>query len=322
MQPTRGITGIEGILVGWAQDEARLSGCTVVLFEGGSAETSYIARGGWPGAFDTEVLGPGKTFTSKHALLLTGGDVYGFAGVRGVIRYLVERGIAEPLTVGRVPNVAGANIYDLWYADATRVDYEQLAYAACLSATRGEVAQGNFGAGIGATVGKFAGRERAMKGGQGSHLVVAKGGVAVGALVIVNAVGNVYDFQTGRTVAGARGEDGSLLEFEDVLSPSPSGKGTTLAVVATDVPLSRDELRRVAEMADDGLARAIRPAHMSTDGDTVFAVSTGKRPRPEAMTAGSLADLIGHMASEAVRLSVIGAVKHAKSLRGIPGLGG
>lgn len=318
-EPT--ITWVDGILVGNAEDREKRSGCTVVLFEDGDAPVAYVARGGWPGTFDTDSVRPGKTFYRKHAILLTGGDIYGFGAVQGVIRYLRERGIVRELSEQEYPKVVGANIFDVGYADVEGVDYSKLGYLACVNSSRRLERQGNVGAGIGATVGKFAGMERAMKGGLGSHAITHSSGIVVGALVIVNAIGNVYDLETSRYVAGARGVDGQILEhskYEGLFDGRDyEQKGTTIGVVATNVKLSHEELLKVAEMADDGLARAIRPVHMTSDGDTIFAVSTERFEMGSSVSRRRLLDYIGDVASECVRRSVVKAVINATS-EGLP----
>lgn len=323
MSPENGtITTVDGILVGNAESRTLGSGCTVVLFEEGAAPVAYVARGGWPGSFDTEGTRPAKTFVEKQAILLTGGDVFGFDAAIGIRKYLIERGIAAPRVIGKVPNIAGANIYDVGFAEVEKVEYDKLGYEACSRASRSVVPQGNVGGGTGATVGKFVGLKNAMKGGLGSHTIRVRWGVTVGALVVVNAVGNVFDLETGNTIAGTRWPDREgFMEFEEyVAGQNLSGdKGTTIGVVATNVALSHEELLKVAEMADDGLPRAIRPAHMTTDGDTIFAVSTGRIQKPVNSDLHFI-DVVGHFAAEAVRLAVLNAVRSAETLRGTPGL--
>lgn len=317
------ITSIDGLLVGNAEDRRFLSGCTIVLFEDEKATMSYVSSGGWPGSYDTEVIRQGKTFVEKQAILLTGGDVLGFDAVIGIRKYLIEKGIASPHEVGKVPNIAGTNIYDIKFCSVENVNYPDLGYRACTAASRSAVAQGNVGAGIGATVGKFNGLESAMKGGLGTHVINLPRGISVGALVVVNAVGNVFDLTTGKTVAGMRNlKKGGFVEFEDYVAEhmTGAGKGTTIGVVATNVVMSHEELLKVAEMADDGLARSIRPVHMTHDGDTIFTLSTGRCSRPKDVSQHYLVDLVGHHASEAVRISILNAVRHAETLNGLIGL--
>jgi L-aminopeptidase/D-esterase-like protein len=317
------ITAVDGILIGNAQDTHALSGCTVALFERGEATVSLAVKGGWPGSYDTEVIHPSKTFVNKQAILLTGGDVFGFDAVIGIRRYLLERGIASPYVVGKVPNIAGTNIYDIGFSQLEKVNYPGLGYQACLAASADTVRQGNVGAGIGATVGKFGGLKHAMKGGLGSHVTTLPGNVTIGALVVVNAVGNVFDMATGKTIAGMRLPNGNgFMEFSEysVKQIVWEGKGTTIGIVATNVALSHEELLKVAEMADDGLARSIRPVHMTRDGDMLFAVSTSRIKKREDVSDHDLIDTIGHHGSEVVRLSVLNAVRAAETLRDLPGL--
>lgn len=319
------ITAVKGVRVGHAASAANLTGATVVLFDRPSS-TAVDVRGGWPGTVDTDSVGAGKTFYAKHAVFLTGGDVFGLKCAFGVQRFLLEHGIASSSEPARLPGVVGANIYDLEFGRRLdRVDYERLGYAACRSASKKTVQQGNFGAGFGATVGKLRGMEHAMKGGVGSSVTEVGGAFRVGALVVTNAVGNILD-QKGMTIAGTRkGKDrNDFAEMEEVAREYVSGRGlskrtpraTTIGVVVTDLEVSHESLLRIAEMAHDGIARSVRPAHGATDGDTLFCVSTAERimarQDPDLMT------LVGHMAATQVQSAVMNAVLRARPLAGIP----
>jgi L-aminopeptidase/D-esterase-like protein len=272
---------------------------------------------------DTDSVGAGKTFYRKHAVFLTGGDVFGLKCAFGVQRFLLDNRLASSRKPSELPGVVGANIYDLEFGRALeKVDYERLGYEACRNANSGPVSEGNVGAGLGATIGKLMGIEHAMKGGVGSSVAKAAGGIfMVGALVVTNAVGNVFE-PGGTTIAGARSGK-RFLEMEQMdeyvsglVGRTGSARATTVGVVVTDLELSHEEAIKVAEMAHDGLARCIRPVHGATDGDTIFCVSTGavrvRRHSPDLLT------MVGHLASIQVQSSVIRSVHRAKTLAGIP----
>lgn len=324
------ITAIKGIRVGHAVSRSRRTGCTVLLFDR-PAVTAVEARGGWPGTFDTDSIGQGKTFFKKHAIFLTGGDVFGLQCSSGIQRYLIEKRAASDHEAGYLPGVVGANIYDLGFGrEISKTNYPSLGYLACGQASSKPVGEGNFGAGLGATVGKLRGMRFAMKGGVGSTVANIPFGAKVGALIVTNAVGNI--FEKDRTIAGTRSNSTSyeptFLELENImpsyigskpkLGNNVTSKATTIGVVVTDLKLSHEETLKVAEMAHDGLARCIRPAHATTDGDTLFCASTEEK---RVKMSPNMLDLVGHMAALQVQRSVISAVKHAESLNRIPGLG-
>lgn len=281
------------------------------------------SRGGWPGTFDTDSLAPAKTFLRKHAIFLTGGDVFGLQCAAGIQRYLVENRIASDKIPGELPGVVGANIYDIEFGSkVSRIDYAKLGYMACRNASTDSVKVGNYGAGLGATVGKLKGIRFATKGGIGSSLVSLSRGVRVGALVVCNAIGNVFN-ESGSTIAGTRHDlkHSTYDEIEDL--PNYANKlraatrATTIGIVVTDVGLTHEQALKVVEMAHDGLARCIRPVHTTTDGDTIFCISTAKLG---ADVSNNFLDVIGHAASSEVMRSVFSAVRNAKSLNGIPSM--
>ncbi len=279
MASNRTLTAIRGVRVGHAQDRRRRTGTTVVLLDP-PAMAFADARGGWPGTYDTAASDLGKTFIDRHALLLTGGDVYGFDAVGGIRRFLLEKKLASPTGGGKMPGIMGTNIYDLGFADALGLDYTSLGYSACMNASTKPVTQGNVGAGTGATVGPFFGTKGGTKGGLGSSAAKV-GPWTVGAIVVTNCVGNVYDPFQNRTIGGTRDTGGKgFLEMEDVLEVyvkrSTTRFGTTIGTVGTDAPLDHEQLARLVELAHDGIALAVRPAHMSTDGDTILGFATGK----------------------------------------------
>jgi len=318
------IGDVPGVRVGHYTDLAALTGCTVVLTEGGAA-TAVDVRGAAPGTRETALLAPGRTVDRTHAILLTGGSAFGLAAADGVMAWLRERGTGFATIAGPVPIVPAAVLYDLAIGTPRHPD-AAAGRAACDAAyTTGDVplAQGNVGAGTGATVGKLRGAAGATKGGLGSASVRlalgARGTVTVGALVALNAFGDVRDPATGRIVAGVRTESGGWLDTTAALAvgfPAPveaGGTNTTLAIIATDAPLDGSSASRLAQNAHDAFARAIWPCHTPFDGDTIFALST----RPGTIEAAPLAAL--SVAAEAtLTRAILRAVAAATGAGGFP----
>lgn len=318
------IGDVPGVYVGHYTDLTALTGCTVVLTEGGAA-TAVDVRGAAPGTRETALLAPGRTVDRTHAILLTGGSAFGLAAADGVMRWLQERGIGFPTLTGPVPIVPAAVLYDLALGTTQHPD-AAAGRAACDAAhDAGDtpLAQGNVGAGTGATVGKLRGAAGATKSGLGAASVRlslgALGTVTVGALVAVNAFGDVCDPATGAIVAGARAEPGRWLDTAATLAagfPPPTeaaGTNTTLAVIATDAPLDGSSASRLAQNAHDAFARAIWPCHTPFDGDTIFALST----RPGGIEPAQLAAL--SVAAEATLVrAILRAVATATGAGGLP----
>jgi L-aminopeptidase/D-esterase-like protein len=313
----RGLTGVPGLKVGHHTLERRPTGCTVVLAEAG-AVGGIDVRGGAPGTRDTDLLNPVNTVTEVHAIVLSGGSAYGLAAADGVMKYLEEKGIGFRIAGGVVPIVPAAILFDLRVGDASIRPGPDCGYAAARTAGSGAVAEGNVGAGAGATVGKLLGWKHAMKGGLGSSSIQLPGGLVVGALVAVNAVGNVTDPATGRFIAGARTEGGgSLADLRAWLRKgaaggSPPMENTTLGVVATNAKLTKAQATKMAQMAHDGYARAIYPAHLTSDGDTIFALATGSH------AAAADVDLLGALAADATADAIVRAVRAARGIPGYP----
>ncbi len=311
------IVDVAGVRVGHFTDTRRPTGCTVVLVDDG-AVAGVDVRGAAPGTRETELLAPLNTIEQVHAVLLSGGSAFGLDAAGGVMRWLEERGIGVPVGPARVPIVPAAILFDLWLGDAAIRPDAAAGYAACAAASATAPAEGNVGAGAGATVGKLFGIERAMKGGIGSASVTVDG-LTVGALVAVNALGDVVDPSTGRPIAGARTADGrALLGSMDALlrgelpAPFQPGSATTLGVIATDAVLDKAQAQKIAQMAHDGLARSINPVHTMGDGDTLFALGTGVAGRRANTT------LLGALAAEATACAVLRAVRAAHGLAGLP----
>lgn len=312
------LTATRGVRVGHAHDGRRRTGTTVVLLEP-PAIAFADARGGWPGTYDTAASDLGKTFIKRHALLLTGGDVYGFDAVRGIRRFLLDHKLATRSGGGKMPAIMGTNIYDLGFADTDGLDYTDLGYQACTNASNKPVAQGNVGVGIGATVGPFFGSAGGTKGGLGSSSARA-GPWTVSAMVVTNCVGNVYDPFENRTIAGTLRKDGvGFVEMDDVsdhyLKRSTTRSGTTVGVIGTDAPLDHEQLARLVELAHDGIALAVRPAHMSTDGDTILGFTTGQAKGPRLDYRAF--DVLHHVAVQEVARAAVNGVRNARSLGGV-----
>jgi L-aminopeptidase/D-esterase-like protein len=318
------MTDVPGIRVGHATDLKGLTGCTVVLCEKG-AVGGVDQRGGAPGTRETDLLRPMHRVHEAHAVLLAGGSAFGLAAADGVMRYLEERGVGFETHVARVPIVPAAILFDLGLGDPRARPDAAMGYAACQAAFEGSVAEGNVGAGTGATLGKVLGMERAMKSGLGSAALSLGGGVVVGALVGVNPLGDVVDPQSGSILAGARQPDtdepaDTLAVMKSMLGTAPprfnsangagAGSNTVIGVVATNAHLTKEQANKVAQMAQDGIARTVRPAHTMFDGDTLFALSTGREQAD--------VNVIGAYAAEMVVAAVVRAVRAAEGAGGLP----
>lgn len=293
------LTAINGIKVGHATHTAAKTGCTVVLCEEG-ATAGVDVRGSAPGTRETEAIRPGRLVQNVHAVLLTGGSAFGLDAAGGVVQYLAERNVGFPAGPARVPIVPAAVIFDLGVGDSRVRPDRQMGYDACLNASDEPVPMGTVGAGTGATVGKCPGVE-ASPGGVGSACRQLTDGLIVGAIVVVNSIGNVVHPKTGEFVAGAR-ENGAFVDITERLLGAElfAGTNTTIGVIATNAVLSPAEVTKVAEMGHDGLARAIRPAHTMFDGDTLFALSIGMHT--------SDVNTVGILAAEVVGEAIVNAV--------------
>jgi L-aminopeptidase/D-esterase-like protein len=320
------ITDVPGIRVGHAQDETALTGCTVILCENG-AVGGVDQRGGAPGTRETDALHPIHLVSEVHAVILAGGSAFGLDAASGVVRYLEERGVGFDVRVARVPIVPAAILFDLSIGRSDVRPNAEMGYQACLNATADPPAEGNVGAGTGATVGKILGMGQAMKSGVGTASVKIGSQVIVGAIAAVNAFGDVIDPENGKIVAGARAiqkgplKVGSGEYFADTMQVMRTLVGrtilgfasrghTVIGVVATNARLNKEQANKVAQMAQDGIARTIRPAHTMLDGDTVFALATGER-RADV-------NIIGAFAAEVLAQAILRAVRAAKPAAGLP----
>ncbi|WAH36717.1 P1 family peptidase [Alicyclobacillus dauci] len=311
------IIDVPGVRVGHAQDETALTGCTVIMTEQG-AVCGVDVRGSAPGTRETDLLHPINLIQEVHAVCLSGGSAFGLAAATGVMRYLETQGHGFDVGVGKVPIVPAAVLFDLGIGNAHVRPDEQMGYLAAMNASREKVSEGNVGAGCGATVGKLAGIKRAMKSGIGTASRIMPNGLVVGAIVAVNAVGEVRDPSTGTVLAGPRGDEEGLLDSIALLTGSAAdgplpGTNTTIAVVASNARLDKAQATKVAQMAHDGLARTIYPVHTMHDGDTVFAVATGEREWA--------VDLVGALSAEVLAEAVVRGVKAARSAGGLPAWG-
>ena len=279
---THGLTAVSGLKVGHHTLDGRPTGCTVILAEGG-AVAGVDVRGSAPGTRETDLLDPVNLVQQVHGIVLSGGSAFGLAAADGTIKFLEEKRIGFRFGTSVVPIVPAAVLFDLPVGDGRIRPGPDCGYAAAKAATTGPVIEGNVGAGAGATVGKLLRSDRGMKAGIGSAALELPGGLVVAALVAVNAAGNVVDPSTGRTIAGGRTDDGAgiadlrRLLRSTVRVPDRTLENTTLAVVATNATLTKVQATKVAQMAHDGLARAIYPAHLTVDGDAIFALATGTR---------------------------------------------
>jgi L-aminopeptidase/D-esterase-like protein len=315
-QPRGGyITDVDGIKVGHYTDSRRPTGCTVVLYERG-AVAGVDVRGSAPGTRETDLLKPTNLVDKVNAIVLAGGSAFGLDSATGVMRYLEEHDAGFATAAGKVPIVPAAILYDLNVGDGKIRPNADAGYKACTNAQTGAFEEGSVGAGAGATVGKLGGG-KPMKGGIGTASIKLPNGLVVGALVAVNCVGDVIDPKTGKIVAGARTADGK--SFLNIIDAFRSGRGinspgqnTTIGVVATNARFDKTQMTKIAEMSHDGMARAINPTHTPSDGDTLFAMSTGTSTVTANLTA------IGALAAEAVSEAILRAVMKAKSVAGFP----
>lgn len=310
-----GITRVEGIRVGHFTYPDAPTGCTVVMTDG-EAVGGVDVRGGAPGTVETDLLDPVNTVERVDAVFVAGGSAYGLAARGGIMRYLEEHGQGYPIGgLGVVPIVPGAIIFDLRVAGGVRPGPD-CGYEAAASASAGPVAEGSVGAGAGATLGKMRGMAGAMKGGVGTSSVTLEGGLVVGALAVVNAVGDVVDPHTGEVIAGARTGDGGFADARRIVRgevpPPPELENTTIVIVATNARLTKAQAAKLAQMAQDGLARAIVPSHTPSDGDTVFSLATG------ALADGFNLSRVGALAADVVAEAIVRAVRMAEGLPSIP----
>ncbi len=317
---SKGLTDVAGIKVGQVTLSERPTGCTVILTEEG-AVAGVDVRGAAPGTIETDLLNPVNLVEQVHGVFLSGGSAFGLDVATGVKKYLYERKVGFELRGSRVPIVPGAILFDLHVGNRPDVwPTADCGYRAAAAATDGPVQEGSVGAGAGATVGKTTGAGGPMRGGLGTASIAApanSGGLVVAAIVAVNAVGDVVDPATGQIVAGVLRADGKGLANARTLlrtgkpQEAKAGQNTTIGVVATNARLTKVQATKVAQMAQDGLARALYPAHTMGDGDVVFALATGRIETSDVTRIGALA-------ADAMAEAIVRAVRAATSIPGYP----
>ena len=318
------LTAIAGITAGHVTDELNLTGVTVVRFAGDGARAAVSVQGAAPGTRETDLLKPGNLVDRVQAIVLTGGSAYGLDSATGVMAALEAEGIGLSVSEDTVvPIVPAAVLFDLNVGSSAVRPGADWGYKAAQQANESPIPSGNIGAGMGATVGKLLGTSRATKGGLGSALLRLENGAVVSALVAVNAVGEVVDPASNAVVAGIRAKDVGRYESaidialgNSVVAPV-AGTNTTLALIATNIDLNQAQLKKVAEMAHDGMARAIRPIHTQFDGDTVFAVSMPGSEIEITTNADAQLNSIGIAAAKTLELAIVNAVRSAKSVSGL-----
>ena len=310
------IKDIAPLKIGQAENAEAATGCTVFVCENGM-RAGLDVRGGGPASRESELLKPLAAAQEIHAIVLAGGSAFGLGTANGVMQCLEERGIGFDVGVTKVPLVAQSDLFDLTVGESfVRPDAAMGYEAACLALDAPNYKDGNFGAGCGATVGKIGGMETCMKTGIGSYAIQI-GELQIGAVVAVNALGDVFDWKTGRQIAGLLTEDKKgFRRTSDVMKSSIRvvenrfTDNTTLGVVVTNADFSKAALCKIAGMAHDGYARSIQPVHTSADGDSIYAVSVGKVAADQ--------DVVGILAAEVVSEAIIRAVLNAESAYGYP----
>jgi len=307
------ITDVKGIKVGHCQSEEGMTGCTAVICEKG-ATGGVDVRGSAPGTRETDLFKADKLVDRIHAVVLSGGSAFGLEAASGVMRCLEEQGVGFDVGITKVPIVASAVIFDLGLGDYRIRPDVKMGYAAAQNASYEEERQGNIGCGMGATIGKVYGPAGAMKSGLGSATVKA-GELVVSALVAVNSFGDIYEYETGRQIAGVYDyKNRKLLNTYEIMKREGRSAGfgmsnTTIGVVATNAVLSKAEANKTAELAHNGYARSINPVHTMLDGDTIFALATNE-------IKGDV-NLIGTMAAEAMSRAITNAVVSARPVHGL-----
>ena len=305
------ITDVPGIEVGHAEDKNGVTGCTAVVAKNG-AVCGVDVRGSAPGTRETDALDPINQIQQVHAISLAGGSAFGLDAATGIMRYLAEQKIGVDVHVATIPIVPGAIIFDLFVGEPTAYATADMGYQAAASAKAGSFENGNIGAGYGATVGKLAGPQFCMKGGLGSSSVKGRDDLVVGAIVVVNAVGDVKDPKTNETIAGARNpETGEWMDSceslkQQVESSALPGTNTTIGAVALNAKLTKAEAKKIAQLTQNALARTIYPVHTMLDGDTIFVLGTGDKEYP--------IDYLGQLAIEAMEQAILNGVKGAEPM--------
>lgn len=310
------VTDIENIRIGQTENKEAGTGLTVFISENGMA-AGLDVRGGGPASRESELLKPLAAAQVVHAVVLAGGSAFGLGAANGVMEYLEEHGIGFDVAVTKVPLVVQSDLFDLTVGDPMVRPDAAMGYEAAKHAMEApNYRDGNYGAGCGATVGKFGGMERCMKSGVGSYAIQI-GDLKIGAVVAVNAIGDIFDWKTGQKIAGLLTEDGTAFaDTMELLSKSIEIKenrfveNTTLGVIITNASCNKSQLCKIAGMAHDGYARSIHPVHTSVDGDSIYALSVGEISADQ--------DLVGSLAAEVMSEAILRAVNSAESAYGFP----
>ena len=317
--PNTTLTAVPGIKVGHHTLTERPTGCTVILVDGDGAVGGVSQRGGAPGTRETDLLDPSNMVDKVNAVVLSGGSAFGLDAATGTVKWLEEHSIGWDVRIAKVPIVPAAILFDLPVGGNPKIrPTADCGYRAAAAATSDPVREGTLGAGAGATVGKTGGQGRSMKAGVGSFSITLPNGLSVGAIVAVNAVGDIIDPDTGRIVAGARNADNTFADARVLLrtgrtgAPPRPGENTTIGLVATNARLTKAQAQRMALMADDGFARAIYPSHTVGDGDTVFSLATGRWDGEVNVTQ------IGALAAEVMARAIVRAATEATGLPNLP----
>ncbi|MCR5054094.1 MAG: P1 family peptidase [Lachnospiraceae bacterium] len=307
------ITDIEGFRIGQTENKEAGTGCTVIISENGCA-AGVDVRGGGPASRECELLRPFSAAQVIHALVLGGGSTFGLDASGGVLKYLEEKKIGYDMGVTHIPQVCQSDIFDLTVGDLMVRPDKEMGYEACVNSEKGNYKDGNYGAGCGATVGKWLGMDYCMKTGIGSA-AVSLGDIKLGAIVAVNAIGDIYDPENGKMIAGLLSEDKkSFRNTEELLYEAAEIKdtgfagNTTIGAILTNAAFDKIQLSKIASMTHNGYARCIRPVHTSLDGDTIYALSTG--------TVQADMDLIGTLSAKVMSMAIVKAVKSAEGAYG------
>ncbi|MCR5748091.1 MAG: P1 family peptidase [Lachnospiraceae bacterium] len=314
------INDIEDFRIGQTENKEAGTGCTVIISEKGVAAGVDI-RGGGPASRECELLRPFSTAEVIHALVLGGGSTFGLDASGGVLKYLEEKGVGFDMGITHIPQVCQSDIFDLTVGDAMIRPDKEMGYQACINSEKRNYKDGNYGAGCGATVGKWMGMDQCMKTGIGSAAVsldTKEGELKLGAVVAVNAIGDIFDPDNGKMIAGLLSEDGrSFLNTEQMMYEAAEIKdnsfagNTTIGAILTNAAFDKIKLSKIASMAHNGYARCIRPVHTAMDGDSIYALSSGK--------VKADIDMIGTLAAHVMSMAIVKAVKRAKGAYGHPG---
>jgi len=304
------ITDIKGIQIGSYEDSQAATGCTVIIAKEG-ATTGVDVRGGAPATRETDLLDPKNLVSKIQAVMLSGGSAFGLDACSGAMQYLEEKGYGFDMQVAKVPIVCGASLFDLSVENPNVRPDKQMGYQACINSEKNSIQEGNYGAGCGASVGKILGPQYAMKGGLGTYALDLEG-IQVGAIVAVNACGNVLDYQSKKMLAGTYDrKNHQFIDLETAMNHirQAPGSNTTIGCIVTNVKLNKAQCTKTASITHNGYALAISPVHTMSDGDTIFVMSTNE--------IEAEVDIVGVLATKVMAQAINNAIKKAKSAYGL-----